>query len=132
MPMRGVSGRAHAWVLAVAGAMGCATADGYPRPSSGLVQEALTRVLAAEAEHVRLDGQAHRMRKLARDEYRDADAAIRRRENRRASLLLARAAADADLALAFAREEQWTTEAQEAALRLDDVRGTAPGQGVRP
>jgi hypothetical protein len=61
--------------------------------------------------------------KLAQEEVQKAKQLMQDGDNRRAELILMRAQADAELALAQAREAQAKTEAQAAVDQVKSMRG---------
>ena len=61
--------------------------------------------------------------KLAQEEVQKAKQLMQDGDNRRAELILMRAQADAELALAQAREQQAKTEAEKAVDQVKAIRG---------
>jgi len=100
---------------------GCAT---QPRPTAERVRGTLKQVTTAELEQVPDGSRAHRFRQQARQSYQEAAQAMAAGRNRTAALWLERAEADAALALALAREDALSAEADEIERGLADaVRG---------
>ena len=67
--------------------------------------------------------------KKAQDHIAQAKALIADDENERADFVLQRAEADAELALAQAREDQAKKEAQEAIDMVEELRSKTTGKG---
>ncbi len=61
---------------------------------------------------------------LAKEQVEQARALIKRNENERAKYVLARAAADAELAVALAREKTMSDEAQKALEQVQSLQGS--------
>jgi len=65
---------------------------------------------------------------LAREQSHQAEKLIKEKENLRASYVLMRAEADAELAIAMAREQPERTQAQEALERVQSLRQATEGK----
>jgi predicted transcriptional regulator len=63
---------------------------------------------------------------LAKEQFEQAKVLIKNNENERAKYVLARAAADAELAVALARESAMHDEAQKAYEQVQSLQGTGP------
>ena len=101
-------------VSALVLACGCAS---YPMPADRMAQaEAAARSAQETGANAIPQGQLHL--KLAREEIVEAQALISDKHNKRADFVLLRAQADAELALAEAREEQARGEARKV---LDQI-----------
>jgi hypothetical protein len=105
--------------VALAAVVGCGS---YPAPTE--------RVSSAEAairgaQEVGANGvpPAALSVKLAQEEVQKAKQLMQDGDNKRAELILMRAQADAELALAQAREQQAKTEAEKAVDQVKSVRG---------
>lgn len=128
--MRLAHGLAGLCVLALS--TGCGSSQA-PRQQ---VTQAKSSIRAAEAVGAQNYPQAALHLKMARDQVYSAEQLIRDDENRAASLVLQRAEADAELAMALAREQRIRYEAQSALQRVQQLRtqmqtmqqGTTPGQ----
>jgi Domain of unknown function (DUF4398) len=80
---------------------------------------------AAEAVGAEIDPQAALHLKMARDEIREAELLIKEDENERAELVLERAEADAQLAMALAQERQMKAEAETAKRKVEELKEKA-------
>ena len=114
--------------VAVIAAVGCAS---YPAPTQGLAD---AQAAQRSAQELGAAGQpaAQLHLRLAEEQITRAKAAIDGGDNERASLLLARAKSDAELALALAREQGATADAQRATDHLNTLRSMNASQGAQP
>ncbi|HEX4512047.1 MAG TPA: DUF4398 domain-containing protein [Polyangiaceae bacterium] len=102
--------------------VGCAS---YPMPVERLAQaEAAARSARETGANNVPQGQLHL--RLAQEEIAHAQALIADDRNERAAYVLVRARADAELALAEAREAQARGDAQKALDQIAAIRGNAP------
>lgn len=83
-------------------------------------------VRAAEAVGAEIDPQAALHLKMARDEIREAELLIKDDENERAALVLERAEADAQLAIALAQEREVKADAETAKRKVEALNEQAP------
>lgn len=108
-----------ATMLGVAGmAVGC---GGAARPTQ-TQSDAVASVRAAEAVGATEHPRASYHLQLANEQVASAEQWMARGDNERARALLERARADADLAVALAREGQTLSEAQAAREHIDALR----------
>lgn len=101
----------------------------YPVPAQQLAD---TRSAQRSAEEVgaESDPTAQLHLQLAREQMDKANALMKEDENRRAELMLIRAKADAELALALAHEQRSKLAAQQAAEKSDAQTKTNTLQGA--
>lgn len=79
-------------------------------------------VRAAEAVGAEIHPQAALHLKMARDQIREAELLIKEDENERAEMVLERAEADAQLAMALAQEKQVKAEAATAKRKVEELK----------
>jgi hypothetical protein len=107
--------------------LGCAS---YPAPTQhmadALAAERSARELGAANQP---QGQLHL--KLAQEQIAEARNLLARGDHERADFVLSRAKADAELALALAREQGARVEAQRAIEQANTVLSTSANQGVQ-
>jgi hypothetical protein len=101
--------------------LGCASA---PLPTQQLGQ-AQGAIRAADETGASRHPRANLHLKMARDQVRAAETLIREEEMLEAKVLLERAEADAELALALAREARLRTEARDAISRVRELQQRA-------
>jgi hypothetical protein len=111
------------WIVVLVVA-GCATARPAQQAGSEK-QRALAGVLGAEHE-LTSDERAQALRALARREYEDGKRALDKKDVARARDLFDRAAADADLSVALARQETFSRQAEERSAQLEQLRVQPP------
>jgi len=112
-----MSGRkAFCAALAAACAVGCASS--YPPPTQRMA-ETLATMRGAEEVGANGNPQGQLHLRLAQEELQNAKLLADNGDNRRADFVLVRAKADADLALAEAREAKAVTDAQNAMKQVD-------------
>lgn len=107
---------------------GCGTTGSNLAPHPDRVGQALTQVLSAEAEPIGIDTRAHRLRRQARLQYREATWAMAEQDYARANRLIDRAQVDAELAVALARQQAWTLQVDERSAALRELELPLPGQ----
>ena len=107
------------------GALGCATTQtrGVPRERFVESQAAIRAAEEVGAERV---PEAQRYLVFARRQVSDAERLLAENEYAAADLMLRQASADAELALALAREVPLRTEAQQLRQRVDALRQGQP------
>jgi hypothetical protein len=108
-------------------AVGCATAGGTGWPRTDRMEQAFTKVQAAEAEPMTIESRAFQLRRQARREYQDAMAALRDSLADVARRNFDRAEVDAELSLALARREAWRQQTVERTALLDELQAPAAG-----
>ncbi len=114
-------------VAAVAGLLGgCATSSLYPPPTAGQMAAAESAVAVAKQDGQPGDANSARHLRLAEQQLTDAKQLAAVDDNRGASLMLARAQADAELSQVLSRKAKNAASAEEAERVLQEVRG-APG-----
>jgi hypothetical protein len=106
-------------VLGAVSVVGCGS---YPAPTERLASSE-AGIRGAQEVGANNVPQAALSVKLAQEEVQKAKQLMQDGDNRRAELILMRAQADAELALAQAREAQAKTEAQAAVDQVKSVRG---------
>jgi len=120
--------------LGVAGVALSACAS-YPTPT-GRMTDAVSTAKAAQQEGARTNPRAQLHLKLANDEIEHAKRLIANGDAKRADFVLVRAKADADLALAEAREATAERQAQAARERVDalvaSMQENVPGSNTNP
>jgi hypothetical protein len=107
------------FVLSAVFVVGCGS---YPAPTER-VASAEAGIRGAQEVGANSVPQAALSVKLAQEEVQKAKQLMQDGDNRRAELILMRAQADAELALAQAREAQAKTEAQHAVDQVKALRG---------
>jgi hypothetical protein len=101
---------------------GCAS---YPTPTQHMADaEAATRSASDLGANTTPQGQLHL--RLANEEMAQAKALIANGDNERADYVLTRARADAELAVAEAKDITAQAEAQRAQAKIAELRGGAP------
>ena len=112
------------WAL-VLGSLGAAACAGAPPPHE---REASSAAAIRSAEEVGAERipQAALHLKLAHEQFDKGKALMSDGDNSRADYVLLRAQADAELALAFARENKTRTDAQTLIERVRATRGGQP------
>jgi hypothetical protein len=98
-----------------------AACGGAPRPEAQAAKSK-SAVSAAEAVGAQSYPKAALHLKMAKDQIGTADRLITDGDNEEADLVLQRAEADAELALALAREEKQRVEAQEALKKVQELK----------
>ena len=106
----------------VLGAVSVAACGSYPAPTERLASSE-AGIRSAQEIGANNVPQAALSVKLAQEEVQKAKQLMQDGDNRRAELILMRAQADAELALAQAREAQAKTEAQTAVDQVKALRG---------
>lgn len=109
-------------------AMGCAGT--YPRPTAQQVADVQSADRAANELGAQNNPRAQLHLKLAEEQLKQANTAMEHDDNRSASRLLARAKADAELAIALTREENANMEASKAIDQSNAQRSTNAEQGA--
>jgi hypothetical protein len=112
-------GRMSLSVVAAATAVGCATS--YPPPTQRMA-EALATVRGAQEVGANDNPQGQLHLRLAQEELQNANILVTQGENKRADFVLVRAKADADLALAEAREGAAAVKARAALQQVVALR----------
>ena len=107
--------------LAVLSLAGC----GASAPPTHQLTESKAAVRAAEEVGAEKAPQAALHLKLARDQVDQAEALIREEENDEASLVLKRAEADAELAIALAKAQQERDAADETMNKIQRLKSQA-------
>jgi pyridoxal biosynthesis lyase PdxS len=107
------------FVVCAVFAAGCGS---YPAPTER-VSSAEAAIRGAQEVGAGNVPQAALSVKLAQEEVQKAKQLMQDGDNKRAEMLLMRAQADAELALAQAREQQAKTEAQAAVEQVKSLRG---------
>ena len=116
--------------LAIAALLaGCATTQPI---STERIVASQSAIRAAEEVGAGNDPQAALHLKLAREQVEEARLLVEDNKHERADMLLRRAEADAELALAMAREQQLQTEAQEAIQEVRELRQRTPNPTSNP
>lgn len=105
-------------LLALA-AVGCGSA---PVPLSGSLSQTQAAIRAAEEVGARNVPKAALHLKMAQDQLQTAKALLADDEEEEASVILARAEADAELALTLAKEANLRAQAQEALRKVDELK----------
>jgi multidrug resistance efflux pump len=113
----------HAGTLAVSGSLAlfAAACGSYPAPSEKMTQAEATIRGAQEIGAASVPSAALSV-KLAQEEVQRAKQLIQDGENKKAELTLLRAQADAELALAQAREQQAKNDASQALEQAKSLR----------
>jgi hypothetical protein len=126
------SARTRTGVLAVAvlGAAAVAACASTPAPTQRMV-DAQASLRGAEEVGAGREPQAQLHARLAEENIQRAKVLMQNGDNKRAEYVLVRAKADADLALANARDRQAKVEADRAAGELDHLQ-TGPTPAVPP
>lgn len=101
--------------------VGCATADSQEISGQDYSQPHET-IRAAEAMGANEVPRARMFLSYAEEQVRNADRAIEAGENNQARMLLARAQADADLALSLAQEQQVSEQVRQIDQRIERLR----------
>lgn len=115
-------------ISAAALAAGCAS---FPAPAQHLADAESARRTAQELGAAS-DPNARLHVQLADEQIRKAREQMREGNNKAADLLLIRAHADAELALALTREQSANVELEQTMTRADAARSIMGGQGVQP
>lgn len=108
-----------ALILASTGVI--AACGGGPKPEAQAAQSQAA-ISAAEAVGAQSYPKAALHLKMARDQVKTAELLMADGDNDEANLVLQRAEADAQLALALAREEKQRAEAREAMKKIDELK----------
>jgi hypothetical protein len=106
-------------------ALGCASSP----PPVQQMADAQSATRSADELGARSNPQAQLHLRLAEDQVSQARAAMKDDDNQRAEKLLARAKADAELAIALTRAATAEHKADDARNQLTAQRGTTAGQG---
>ena len=107
--------------LILASATSVAACGGGPRPEAQLSQSKAS-ISAAEAVGAQSYPKAALHLKMARDQVATAERLIEDGDNEEADLVLQRAEADAELALALAREDKVRNEARQAMQKVEELK----------
>jgi len=116
--------RFRSWSLVTAMAVGAFGCAGAPKPVAQLASSEGSIRGAQEAGAANVPDAALHV-KLAEEQRESALALIKDGKNHRASMMLARSEADAELAIAIARSANAATEAQKAAETVDALKQKA-------
>jgi hypothetical protein len=108
-------------------AVGCGTTGGTGWPRVDRMEQAFTKVQAAEAEPMTIESRAFELRRQARSEYQQATEAMRDTRADVARRMFDRAEVDAELSLALARQEAWRQQLAERTALLDELQAPAAG-----
>jgi hypothetical protein len=111
--------RASLFLVALVTAFGCG--GSMPVPQSQLTQSKASIRAAEEVGAPRVPQAALHL-KMAQDQVAQAEKLIADDDNEEATLVLARAEADAELALELAREASLKAQAQEALNKVDKLK----------
>jgi hypothetical protein len=119
--------------MALLGAVGCASPNVYSRPSPGMIAAAEDAVNAARAKGADRDGKAAPFLRSAERQMAAGKASMTEGDDRSATWLMARAAADGQLSHALiekSRQESAasTTEAQLAETRSQAAKPAVPAE----
>jgi hypothetical protein len=109
-------------------AVACGSGSGYGKPAQHLA-DATGSVGAARGSGAAEDPQAQLHLKLAQDQLEQARGLMKDGKDERASYVLLRAKADADLAVALSREKAAKSAAQKAAADVAAMQSGMPGAG---
>lgn len=109
-------------------ATGCAT---FPPPAQHLADAESAR-RSAEELGAASDPNARLHVQLADEQIAKARELMKEGNNKAADLMLIRAHADAELALALTREQAADTELQQTIAKADAARAMTDGQGAQP
>ena len=112
----------YTFVVAVTVAAGACGGGGLPPGSVASLSSAQAAVRAATEVGAEEVPQAALYLKYAKDQIRDAEAMLEEGQRDLAGRLLTRAEADAEVAVALARQTAAESEAEEAQARLNAVR----------
>jgi Domain of unknown function (DUF4398) len=121
-------------ILSVAALVMAGCASSYPPPNQGLA-DAQSAKRSAEELGATGEPKAQLHLRLADEEIAQAKAAMSDGDNKRATFLLVRARADAELALALAREQGAQADARRLVDQLNTWRSansTNSNQGAQP
>ena len=110
------------WGIAMIGLAACASTPA-PHDRQASSQAAIRAAKEMDAEQV---PQAALYLKMAQEEYDKGKILMKDGDNRRATYMLMRSKADAELAVALARENKTRTEAQFLLDKLRTIRNVSP------
>lgn len=113
-----------AFCVAVAAACTVGCASSYPPPTERMA-EAMATMRGAEEVGANSNPQGQLHLRLAQEELANARSYLDNGDNKRADFILVRAKADADLALAEAREAKAVSDAQAAEQQVNSLQRSA-------
>jgi hypothetical protein len=113
-------------LLMLVGVVGGIAACGGAQVPTEHVAQSEASIRAAEEVGAKNSPSAALHLQFAKEQVEQAKVLIKNNENERAKYVLARAAADAELAVALAREEAMQGEAQKALEQVQSLQGPGP------
>lgn len=116
--------------LALLGAVGCASSSVYTRPSPGMIAAAEDAMNAARAKGADADGRAAPFLRAAERQLAAGKSSMEQGDNRNATWLVARAAADAQLSHALVEKSRQEGAARTTEAQLAQTRGEVPTPAV--